>query len=281
MDEAPLTIRLESGYAVVSDDSGKSWQLPEGSAAEIRQLSARHDKPRRPGSLTAAALAGLGEAIRLRPDPIASHELQSPQINNEGIALGPHLLSTRRPLAEVLSKRMSERRFERPASLAELATVLVRAGRITGWRDDDAGKLEETRSLPSAGACTPIELELVTSGESGLPAGYWSFNPLHCLLVPVEGHEPSKVRTLLEERGISTHGGFSTILLRADFTRTLHRYPGGATLVWRDAGVLLGGLHLCAAEIGVGSCIIGSAGVAYSHCGEGVVDVGLLALGHQ
>jgi hypothetical protein len=75
-------------------------------------------------------------------------------------------------------------------------------------------------------------------------------------------------------------------VLAAKFDATLSRYPQGATLVWRDAGVALGYLHLAATAMGLGSCMLGTAGVLseglLAACGVRgtlVGDVGALALG--
>jgi hypothetical protein len=58
----------------------------------------------------------------------------------------------------------------------------------------------------------------------------------------------------------------------------LSRYPAGGALVWRDAGVMLGGLHLCASDIELGSCIIGSCGLLESNS-QSTVDIGAVLVG--
>jgi len=51
------------------------------------------------------------------------------------------------------------------------------------------------------------------------------------------------------------------VLLVAQFERTLSRYPAGAALVWRDAGVVAMALHLQATAAGLRSTILATAGL--------------------
>lgn len=74
----------------------------------------------------------------------------------------------------------------------------------------------------------------------------------------------------------------ATLFACASFDRTLTRYPQGSTLVWRDAGVLLGYLHLAAFAGGLASCIVGTAGVLPTlPLLHGAVDIGALAVGSR
>lgn len=71
------------------------------------------------------------------------------------------------------------------------------------------------------------------------------------------------------------------IFVIARFDRTLSRYPAGSSLVWRDAGVMLATLHLCATDVGLDSCIIGLAGAVVLDEKQMVADLGALAVGHR
>ena len=52
----------------------------------------------------------------------------------------------------------------------------------------------------------------------------------------------------------------SLVLLVADFTAMLARYPAGASLVWRDAGALTATIHLACTAAGLGSVVLGVGG---------------------
>jgi hypothetical protein len=63
-------------------------------------------------------------------------------------------------------------------------------------------------------------------------------------------------------------------------SRPTTRTTGGGALVWRDAGVMLGTLYLCAAALKLESCIIGTRGVVQMpRTLSFIADIGVLALG--
>ncbi len=261
MNDRPLTIRLESGSAVISNDDGESHRIAGAAVEEIRRLAAAGHDLEPAGALTAAALGTLNEAARVRPRVTAQGETAESPAGNDTIELGDHLLEASRPFAEILGERRSERHFKSPAQLAELATILVRSGRTTGWRETVPGQLEDTRALPSAGARTPIELEVVTSGVHGVPRGHWRFDALRCRLVKCEDDSVGKVEGLLDEREIVVEGGWSTIFALADFGRTLDvtlgvRRWSGATLElsWRGCTCAQPTLERLHASLGHARC---------------------------
>jgi SagB-type dehydrogenase family enzyme len=282
MSEERLTFRLEGKESYVSTDDGRNWQLDPEASRQLRRLGTATAGPSQaPRSLSAAARGGLGEAAALRPldggDP-PPFSPPNPE-KRSSKALGPLVLDQSRTLLEILEARSSERSLG-PLDLARLATVLCRAGRVRGWREARGGSQEETRSLPSAGACHPIHLEVLSSGIPGLGAGHWFFDPLGCGLCEVEdAADLAVVGAALRARGISFSGAYTAIFVVAEFDRTLSRYPAGASLVWRDAGVLLAGLHLCAGDLGLGSCILGTTALLPPAPPGERVDLGALVLG--
>ncbi len=285
MTERPLTIRLDGAAATVSGDDGESWSLSGRQANELRRIcgaSSTQDGP--PVSpLSAAALGMLAEASAIRriavltgPGPSSVEDAAS---RTAECRIGGLELTHSRALREVLVGRQSAREYE-PPTLLELATVLIRAGRLRGWRETPEHTQEQTRVLPSAGACHPIELEVVTCGIPGLAAGRWAFDAASCVLHRLEMSTYSEqLENSLEERGFYAARGHTAIITVAHFDRTLRRYPNGASLVWRDAGVVLAGLHLCATDIGLASCILADVATVRRHPPRGGVDIGALLLG--
>lgn len=285
MTERPLTIRLDGAEATVSSDDGQSWTLSGQQASELHQIcGAPNTQSAPPASpLSAAALGLLAEASAIRPVAApkgsGSSLVESAASATAECRVGDLELTRSRALRDVLLGRQSARAYE-PPSLPELATVLVRAGRLRGWRETPEHTQEQTRALPSAGACHPIELEVVTGGIAGLAAGRWAFDAAGCVLRRLEVSDfPGQPVASLEERGFYTVSGHTAIITVAHFDRTLHRYPNGASLVWRDAGVALAGLHLCASDIGLASCILADVAPIRRHQPYLSVDVGALLLG--
>jgi len=253
MSTRPLTLRLEAGEAVVSTDHGDSWALDGRAAAQVRDICDAAADRKAPDSpaLSAATRGALAEAQMIRPVPSRDGSPSEPApvaaATPEVLALGSIVLSESHPFRDVLESRCSEREFE-PPSLAQLATVLVRVGRLRGWRDAPHAAQEETRALPSAGGCHPVELHVLTSGVEDLPDGRWAFDSLRCSLLRLDSAPEQGERTY-PPPGFTLPHGYAAVFAVAHFQRTLRRYPAGASLVWRVAGVVLAGLHLCASVL--------------------------------
>jgi SagB-type dehydrogenase family enzyme len=283
MTERPLTIRLDGEDATVSGDDGESWTLSGRQAIEVRRICSETSTGSGPSvsPLSAAALGTLAEAsaIRTVAAPEGSSLVEDAACGTVECRVGGLELMHSRALRVILLERQSARAYD-PPTLPELATVLVRAGRVRGWRETPEQMQEQTRALPSAGACYPIELEVVTGGIAGLTAGRWTFDAARCVLRRLEvSSDPGQLIGSLEERGFDVARGHTAIITVAHFDRTLRRYPNGASLVWRDAGVALAGLHLCATDIGLASCILADVAPVRGHQPYGPVDVGALLLG--
>lgn len=62
---------------------------------------------------------------------------------------------------------------------------------------------------------------------------------------------------------------------------TLARYPGGMSLLWREAGALLMLVHLAATDLHLGSCLVGTCGVLYpiGPSPRHPVDLGAVVIG--
>jgi oxazoline/thiazoline dehydrogenase len=169
--------------------------------------------------------------------------------------------------------------------LEDLACLLVRTSRVKSLAmSPEVGVQERTqRPTPSAGAIHPLDLVLIAHDVDGLPRGIWMFDPYSCDLIQESAIAPETVHGALETaRNV---GRLATtppalIVLRANFMRTLARYPSGGALVWRDTGALLATLHLCAEDLGLASCILGTTGLlGGDRVDEGVIDTGALVVG--
>lgn len=63
--------------------------------------------------------------------------------------------------------------------------------------------------------------------------------------------------------------------------RTLARYPGGMSLLWRETGARLMLVHLAATDLHLGSCLVGTCGVLFpiGPTAGHPVDLGAVVIG--
>lgn len=170
--------------------------------------------------------------------------------------------------------RRSERTFA-PIELGSISTLLCRAGRTLGWSGGGIQRVH--RPIPSAGGRATTELALAALHVEGLDTGWWRFDADRCDLVEDETVAmdalPGRLTSLLD-------GGDSppaAIFVVGYFDRLTSGYDNGTSLLWREAGGALALLHLAAFDLGLASCILGSAGVAITR--DDLWDLGCVAIG--
>jgi SagB-type dehydrogenase family enzyme len=275
-----LTIRLDSHLDMVSRDDGRSWMLSESAVEAIRIAAADAQRGEPLPFVSAVAAATLAEAHHVRPQLSPGSIAATIDVNGTQIALAPIARRIDVAFSDVLAHRRSARRLA-PVNLDDLATVLVTSARIQSWHESEDGYQITARPAPSAGARHPCELDVVVTAVAGVAPGLWHFDPARCALVYIHDDQAliEPALAAVEAAGGLTATPPATIFLNAYMRRTLARYPAGSTLVWRDAGVLLGLLHMTAAAAGLASCIIGTAGVLKSDRSTQTADVGALVLG--
>lgn len=190
-------------------------------------------------------------------------------------------------LSAVLTRRRSIREFG-PLTAPDLARVLDEAFRPRAYAEADDGAVRRFRAIPSAGARHPVVPLILIANVDGLEPGLWRHDTdgRRFLLTTTDATALDPAWTKILEAGQFEQKPPAVIVLGAQFDATLARYPAGAALVWRDAGVALGALHLIATAADLASCILGTAGVLdqFTLADTGLVgslvgDVGSLALG--
>lgn len=190
-------------------------------------------------------------------------------------------LGPSRPLADVLHGRRSDRTLL-PPDAAAVGTVLARAGLVRARWDGPDGYPRTSRPAPSAGARHPHVLVLLARDIPGLPPGPWVLDPDRACLRPAI-HHPNRVDEALARIGdaLRTPPPPAAVLTVAAPAATLARYPSGMSLLWRDAGALLATVHLAAVDIGLASCVVGTAGIlhAWESTPGGLIDTGAVAIG--
>ena len=257
---AEMTIRVEGDKVVVSDDNGATTEVVD---ADLRQrlLEWVKDATRLQRSFempSAAARAVMAEARLMRPRTtgIGAHP-ETPPPTGHHIPLGP--LVRAGPLDETFRRRRSERNVG-ALSLADLASVLVTVGRVRGWDEAPDGYQRTYRPVPSGGGRHPIELWVAAAEVAGLPSGVWKFESTGAKLLE-HGPVPESLWAGAADALEGRQSLAALILLVAQFERTLSRYPAGAAMVWRDAGVVAMALHLQATAAGLRSTILATAGL--------------------
>lgn len=280
-----FTLRVESDRVIVSRDDGASVILNDSlSQREAAELLDRFWSSRTAtrSADTAGALAVCAEASMMRPSETGRGISWTgrPLGGDDRLALGSLVSSKSRPLRELLANRRSRRHLG-PIGLEAIATILWRTSRVEVLGPVVDGVQVTQRPVPSAGGRHPHELVVASASIEQLGDSAWAFDPFTCELVRQE-YLPEQVTAatsaVMEAGQLASTPG-AVLFLRTDFSRTLSRYPAGAALVWRDSGVLLGALHLCAEDLGLSSCLVATSGVLQPR-GESLwVDTGALALG--
>lgn len=287
MTPGTVTVHVGGGEPLASLDDGTTAVLPPASAAEVARLAeeALAAGPVRFGG-TAATAAGIAEARAVRPvedvrppAPGPLVDLADPARTAEGVPvtdLGPS-----RPLADVLARRSSRRDLCR-AGAGPLLTAVARAGLVRAGTAGD-GAVPVRTACPSAGGRQPFALVVVANDVDGLEDGGWVLDSDRAVLLP----------SLHTAENVAAANGAVAAALRREApppavvlavarpAATLGRYPSGLSLLWREAGALLTVLHLAAADLGLGSCLVGTAGVLHDGTGPGggLFDMGAVAVG--
>lgn len=277
----PLTVRI-ADRTRVSKDTGESCWLNDAQAARVREsllvdsLALKHEL----GASTATTLATIAEGSRARPVAPSFDREPTPTTHGRDIRIGHLVRAESRTLASVLASRYSAHELG-SLKLDELATILVRTCRIRSWQGLPNGLQVTYRPVPSAGALHPCSVLIAASGVEGLEDGWWSFNALSCALERAVA-SPGVREFLLQQQLLAAleEPPVAALVVIADFKRTLVRYPAGTVHVWRDAGVLLATLHLCATDVALRSVITGGVDLLKSESwNETMTDVGALLVG--
>jgi len=174
-----------------------------------------------------------------------------------------------RPFSEVLDARTSQREFGVVYD-QQLGTFLWHACRTRGIGSTKLGFALEHRASPSAGAIHPIHIIVKQPNDDR----WWLYEPrAHQLVELVYAF---KRLAGLYELSLQVLGGEKAIriLFLAEPGKTLGKYQDGSSLVWRDAGALLGVMALTATAQGLNFCPLGITGEPWA---SALADKGKLA----
>lgn len=160
----------------------------------------------------------------------------------------------RRSLAELLLQRRTRREFL-PLSTELLSKLTWLTCQVQRTGGDELGFSLSHRPCPSAGAIHPIHL-LVIDPQADR---WFRYDPVsHALNEVITQLEPRQV--LADIQSVLPAPSATLLLLAAEPGKTSAKYEAPGSLVWRDAGVLLGFLAVAAEALGLSYCPLGVTG---------------------
>lgn len=157
----------------------------------------------------------------------------------------------------ITKNRRTRRRFK-ALPLETLGTFLWYSWKTGTRRIDQNGRSFEFRPAPSAGACHPHDL--IIFRKEGKHFSVSLYNPLSHALMRLNCI-PSKTLKFVSKINQVLPIQQGTILwLGCQSSRTESAYRFSESLLWRDAGVLLGVMALVAEGLGLAFCPLGITG---------------------
>lgn len=160
---------------------------------------------------------------------------------------------------QVLQSRRSSRTLGRLGAL-ELGELLYRTSKTLEVRRRFVQPDWEHRPLPSSGGCNAVGILVIPSLSAEEEGGIYD-SRVHGLRPLITAPKIRKLAAgMLEEMEI--HGEPTLLTFFADPGRIAGYYSNWESLVWRDSGVLVGGLSLTACAMSIGFCPLGFTGDA-------------------
>ncbi len=158
-------------------------------------------------------------------------------------------------LAALTSERQTRRAFGKRLDDAALGDFLWLACRNRSSRPSAFGPDQESRVHPSAGGMHPIHVLLADE------TGPWlRYDPLKHALVELTGSDAGAAAGREAASSLVELGHGTLIGLLAEPGKTAAKYEHHESLVWRDAGVVLGYMSVMAQALGLSFCPLGITG---------------------
>lgn len=162
-----------------------------------------------------------------------------------------------RDFFEVLRSRKCSRTLDRLGAL-ELGELLYRTAKTLEVRRRFVEPDWEHRPLPSSGGCNAVGILVVPPPNAEEEVGIYD-SRVHGLRLVNNAPEIQKLAAGLLEK-MDIHGEPTLLTFFADPGRIAGYYSNWESLVWRDSGVLVGGLSLTACAMKIGFCPLGFSG---------------------
>jgi SagB-type dehydrogenase family enzyme len=155
----------------------------------------------------------------------------------------------------LMEQRQTRREFTRELSMEQLGEFLWLACRSRSSRESPYGPNQESRPHPSAGALHPIHVLVARDAEA-----LFRYDPLGHALVEIPVAAPNAGHAVAAARASLEIGRGWVLALVAEPGKTGSKYENPETLVWRDAGVVLGYMSVVAEALGMAFCPLGISG---------------------
>lgn len=160
----------------------------------------------------------------------------------------------RTDLFSALRARRTRRTFARPA-LEQISALLWYSARTQGAWTDEFGERREWRPAPSAGACHPHDLMLVR--RKGARWQGFLYNSRAHALDRLECRQRGLIALVnAVQRVVPTRRAVMVIIIGFP-ERTSRFYTAPESLLWRDAGALLGVMSVVASGLKLAFCPLG------------------------
>lgn len=183
------------------------------------------------------------------------------------------------PLNIILDRRRTHREFK-PIKLEDLSKWLWYVGRECGMGHSRYGFPLSRRPVPSAGAIHPVNIVFSLPDHEG-----WQ------LYIPGQHAFASLIlNTSITEAGVESLYPVidvqlgSIVRLIAEPQKTAAKYEDSCSLIWRDAGVLLGQMAVVAEALNLNFCPLGITGDDWCELLDkkrSLVGVGLAVIGSR
>lgn len=187
-------------------------------------------------------------------------------------------------LAALFAARRSRRDFAAPATLDDLAAMLELCCRTREVQASSLGFDLEFRPHPSAGAIHSVHT--LVQREINEDWMYYDAQAHQLVLLPGTTAAANTARSAADE--LVPAANASLIALVAEPNKAATKYESPSSLIWRDAGVLLGYFSICAEALALSFCPLGITGQPMLNrdldeqgrlCGVGMALLGRTHLG--
>ena len=148
---------------------------------------------------------------------------------------------------QVILSRCSNYTFSE-IQLRDIANILYLTNIVKSLSNSEYGFLLSKRPIPSAGAIHPIHIFLI----SHLHKNLLRFDPFSFTLNAVQSE--ININTIRDVQD------GTIVLLGAEYGKTAAKYDNPDSLIWRDSGILLCGLHMAATYLNMSFCPLGITG---------------------
>ena len=159
-------------------------------------------------------------------------------------------------LAAILASRKSRRDFVAPATTEDLSALFDLCARTREVQISDLGFDLEFRQHPASGAIHSIHCLVQEHGGEE-----WNrYDAIRHELVTLPGSSVAADEARQAANDVVPTGSASLIALVAEPGKSAAKYDFHESLVWRDAGVILGYFSIAAEALGLAFCPLGITG---------------------